>query len=946
MGVEAFTVMAVLDATDKASEIFERVKGVIERFSGVLGDAATTAEAAGAAIDESLLQTASGADALALANDRLAGAEAKVTLATEEQAVAERNLMEVRAQGLGLNELAAASDKLTAANKAAAMATAELRVAQEAQIAVEQAATGVTAELAAAEEAAATASTGIVGMVAAAGVAMAGAGALATKAAGDFQSAMVHLTTDAGESTKNLGMVSDAMLQIAQDTGTSTTDMALGMYHVESAGFHGAEGINMMRIAAEGAKVGNAELDTVTKTLAGTMDSYKEKNYTAVQMMNMMIETTAAGDLRMQNLASSLGNVTPIAASAGIGFEQVGGAIATMTAQNMSAAQSTQNLAHLISSLSKPNNVQIEEMRQMGVDSNDLSQNLGQRGLTGTLDILMEAIARHTQGGQVFIDSMRDSEAASRDADKMLSLMAPNIRKLSEDLMNGKTSVGDYTKAIKDLGPQGFEQGKQFLTLNERMGAFNKLLSSGKPEAETFNAALANMTGGQVSLRTALMLSANGGEYFHQAVEKIGDASKETGNEVKNWDTIQGTFNQKLSEMKSSFEVLGIKIGTMLLPYIQKLVDVFAKVGDWMMKNKPLVEGVAIALGVTLVTALTVVAAVAAAVVGALALVGGIFYAVWEGAKYLWKGLVYAWEGISAAAVGLWHMLQSAWDAIVDGVTTAWNWVANITSKVWGAIYDFFAKWWPLLLLIFEPPIALIIGLWNHLHDQIMSVVHFVWDHVYSFLSGTWNQIVRVAKDVWGVLYDYLIHPFWEALKYLNGISNDIQNAVKGLINDVLSWVWNKIKDFYNFGQNLVQGIIDGVNNKASSLFHALGDLAESALKFAKNVIGVKSPSRRFADEVGKMIPLGIAVGVQENGNKARDAVGDLADSLTGSANLGVGLKFPYQSAAGTGGGATTIIDMRGSQLMSDRDMDVFVDRVGRRLATRILPAGGVRIQA
>ena len=46
---------------------------------------------------------------------------------------------------------------------------------------------------------------------------------------------------------------------------------------------------------------------------------------------------------------------------------------------------------------------------------------------------------------------------------------------------------------------------------------------------------------------------------------------------------------------------------------------------------------------------------------------------------------------------------------------------------------------------------------------------------------------------------------------------------------------------------------------------NAAKNVAKSALDSAKNFLGIKSPSRRFRDEVGKMMALGVGVGFEDN---------------------------------------------------------------------------------
>lgn len=83
--------------------------------------------------------------------------------------------------------------------------------------------------------------------------------------------------------------------------------------------------------------------------------------------------------------------------------------------------------------------------------------------------------------------------------------------------------------------------------------------------------------------------------------------------------------------------------------------------------------------------------------------------------------------------------------------------------------------------------------------------------------------------------------------------------------------------DWPSIGTDTVSGIISGVKNAASSLLSTLRDLATSALNAAKAALGIASPSKAFASEVGKWIPTGMAVGIEANLSPVTGAVQDMA---------------------------------------------------------------------
>jgi TP901 family phage tail tape measure protein len=1003
VGLEAFTVMAILDAQDKASSIFERAAAVISDFTDTMARAAGIADEAGAAIDDSLLKTASGADALSLANDRVSGSQAKLTLATQEQAAAEQNLMDTRASGLGGDEaLAAATDQLAAADTAAAAAATELAAAQERQAAVAEAAAGTNEEAAATTKSAS--STAYLGIAAA----FAAAGYLAVKAATDFQSSSTHLVTDAGETAGALKTVQNGLIDMAAQVGFSANDLSTAMYHVESAGFHVAQGgLDVMRVAAEGAKVGNANLDTTTKTLAGTMVAYGAGAGDAAKIMNELIATTAAGDLRMQDLTTSLGAVVPIAASAKISLAEVGGAIATMTSQNMTAQQATQNLGHLITSLQKPTSIMTDEAQQLGLNMNDVSNNLGKNGLSGTLSILVDAIGKNTKGGQVFIDTLQQSTNAAANAKTMLSQMPGPIKDLADKLQSGAIGVTDYNKAIGALDPTQYKMGKQFLTLNEGMGSFNKLVSANTPVSQTFNAALSKLTGGQVGLRTALMLSADGGLYFNNSVAAIQESADKSAGKVDNWNTIQKTFAQQMSEAKAGVEALGVKIGMVLLPYVQKAAGYFVDAAKWMSNNAVAAKALAAIIAGVLVGAIIALGTAAAVAAGPEILIAtviiGLGYAVMyayqhfkifrtvvdDVGKFMMTNFKVAW--FAAGAIIDWFRtdilpkvvagikdviswfdshkedFKDAWDTLVKEVEKLVHWFDDNVLKWLKARLDEFSTWWKQHGTEIE-------DIWKVAWGIIATILVIAWNlvilptlkDILAVWKIVWGAVVDVLKLAWGLISDAVtigIHFVENILAIVLDLItghwgqawNDMGKLLSDAWHDIIKFITDAVSNFgtllYDAGANLIKGLISGIKSAVGGITSTISGVASTISSFFPHSPAKTGPLSGSGGmdiagaNVGKMLASGMnsssGLVAAASSSLARSAQANLLNPLSAGGGL---------SALSAGGGAgassgSVVFDLRGSQVMGDQAMDQLVNKLGRRVATQILPSGGVRIR-
>src|SRR5258708_4809759 len=131
-------------------------------------------------------------------------------------------------------------------------------------------------------------------------VAAAAAGVAAAKMAGDFQKGLYTLVTGAGESQKNIGMIGAAIKDMAVQTGTSTKELISGLYMINSAGYRGAEGLNVLKVAAEGARAENADLGVVSDALTTIMRDYPHVLNGAAGAVNHALSHRRNGETHLQ----------------------------------------------------------------------------------------------------------------------------------------------------------------------------------------------------------------------------------------------------------------------------------------------------------------------------------------------------------------------------------------------------------------------------------------------------------------------------------------------------------------------------------------------------------------------------------------------------------------------------------------------------------------------
>lgn len=1067
LGAEAFTVLAILEARDKASEIFAKIDETLDKFSDTAKGAADTARTSGEEIDQGLGQTASGADKVAAAQERAAAA-------VRELAAAQKELRDAQAGASGTEDAdAAAADRVAAAEQRVTAATTEEATAQKALGDAYESATGkagiyadaqgklrdANGKYAAslAESKAATDESGIslAGVGKAAGITAIGlgiAGGLMVKAAGNFQDSTTHLVTDAGESAKNLAMVQAGILNVSTATGTSAKDITNAMYHIESAGYHGAAGLQLLKVAAEGAKVGGADLDTVSKTLVGSMNAYGMSSAHAASFMNQLITTVAMGDMRMQDLASSLSAVAPLAAASGISFAQVGGAIATMTAQGMSARQATQDLANTIRSLSNPNHVAITEMAQLGLSSQDVSKNLGKLGLTGTIEELTRAITSHMgKSGEVLMSAFNQSRAAAQDANTMIQAMPASLQGLAKQFLAGSVSSKQWSKDLQGLSPIQAHLMTQFATTADKAHGFNSLLTSGSPAAQTYTAALAKLMGGATGLNTALMLSGGRMSVFEGNVAAITAAAKKGGSSVDNWSTIQGTFNYKLESAKTAVENTGIAIGTALLPAATSLLSTIARIiepiAEWTAHNRTLTE--VIFVGVTAIAATIAMVALAAKTYKAIT---GTISDVKKGLQLLGiisketaatqaasaeeaaGAQVAAAEESAAAEEASAAEASTSWivstasrvaSAVAGAATTAAAWAASaasglasgavwvaesiakvaimvaanvagaaVTAAAWIVANAVMLLGIGLIVAAVIIAVVLIIKYWKQISEfavkafhEVLAVVDTViswirahWPLILAILTGPiglavlwivthWKQVTGAVsaaidwvRSHWPLLLAILTGPIGLAVLFIVDHFNQIKAGAAHLISDLVGFferlpgrIISALGDvghlLWSAGASIIRGLINGLLSQLGALENTASSIVNTIKNFLPFSPAKKGPLSGSGDpsNSGRSIARNLAMGMLSGASYVTAAAHHLAGSAAigpgGTAGGGLALSGSGGGGYGGGGGAVNVnLYVTGNTVMTERDLDLLVGKIGP-VVVRALGQAGVKVR-
>ena len=185
------------------------------------------------------------------------------------------------------------------------------------------------------------------------GISAATAFASAAKSSYDFEKEFQkNILEVATISTQVEGSMTDFMnrvMAITQEIPVKAPEAAKALYQIVSAGHDGADGINVLEVAARSAIGGMTDTATAADAITTLINAYKLSASDAERVSDQLFTTARLGKTTFGELGQSIAQVAPIAASYGVEMDQVLAAVATLTKSGTPTAQAmTQIRASII----------------------------------------------------------------------------------------------------------------------------------------------------------------------------------------------------------------------------------------------------------------------------------------------------------------------------------------------------------------------------------------------------------------------------------------------------------------------------------------------------------------------------------------------------------------------------------------------------------------------
>ena len=215
--------------------------------------------------------------------------------------------------------------------------------------------------------------------------------------------------------------------------------------------------------------------------------------------------------------------------------------------------------------------------------------------------------------------------------------------------------------------------------------------------------------------------------------------------------------------------------------------------------------------------------------------------------------------------------------------------------------------------------------IWTHLVSTVNKVVAWGQQMVSNASTAASNMLSKVSSTLQqlpGKVWDYLSQAAQKVVTWGTQLAQKGAAAATQLFNSIVNGLSSLPSKMAEIGSNIVSGIWNGISSGWNWLTNKVSNLASSLLDAAKDALGIHSPSKEFADEVGRWIMPGVGKGLDKSMpatlKDMKAKAGELVSAMRAEMSASVGqLSVGASHAAGlrmAGAGTTVYNDNRMEQ--------------------------------
>lgn len=281
-------------------------------------------------------------------------------------------------------------------------------------------------------------------------------------------------------------------------------------------------------------------------------------------------------------------------------------------------------------------------------------------------------------------------------------------------------------------------------------------------------------------------------------------------------------------------------------------------------------------------------------------------------------------------------------EGLLQGISDWWSKITDFFASSLNNLRSTFSTSWSNIKSTVSSAVSDIYSTVKSKFSSAVSTISSSLSNIKSTVSSGFNNVKSTVSSAANNVYSTIQSKFSSAASVISSKISSMKSAVSSGFSSIVSTITEKMQgvmstlksmDWASVGTNICTGIKNGLIAGWNWVKTTASNLASGLVSSVKNALDINSPSRVFRDEVGYMVGLGMASGMEKSRPAILETASSIADSIAAEmAETGATIPFSV--------GATGQLD---SSLNSfaDRVSDSFMALMNRLNAI----AGSVTFQ-
>lgn len=280
----------------------------------------------------------------------------------------------------------------------------------------------------------------------------------------EYEAGLRNLNTILGLSDKGLVEYGDRIRDLSKELGLNitATQAIAAAYDVAQTGFTTAsENALVLEASLKAAAAANVDASIATEQISSTLKAYRLSAADAGKVSDIYFKTIERGNVLFPEFQQGLGQTNAIAAQAGVQFEQVAAAMATLTNQGFKASTAADGIKGAIDKLIAPQGQAAEAMAKYGIEIdattlkirpfNEILQEIYTK-VGGNAAALREIFPEMAGFSAVLALTANSGNEFAENVGFMNNALGANDKALKETSKSAKFAFGQMKAALENIG--------------------------------------------------------------------------------------------------------------------------------------------------------------------------------------------------------------------------------------------------------------------------------------------------------------------------------------------------------------------------------------------------------------------------------------------------------------------------------------------------------------